>query len=148
MEHKEKVTISYSIEKLILQHDIYSWQVQRDKMLKSEKNTDMSETVSETFREWIENSTEKQRQIMFDSLFELFYSTDAKTFGEIKKSMSSSIPKILNKYKELDESDKQTMIEMLKSFSSTYLNVLKQREKEKRDMKKGSLDKRLLFINR
>ncbi|MBQ9314134.1 MAG: DUF2974 domain-containing protein [Clostridia bacterium] len=136
LEHKEKVTISLSNEKLLLQHDIYSWQVLGNEMLKSERNTDMSENVSETFKEWIENSTEMQRQIMFDSLFELFYSTEVKTFGEMKKSLSTSLPKILSKYKELGEEDKKIMLEMMKSFSTTYMGVIKQRERKKLELKK------------
>lgn len=136
LNHKEKVTVSLSNEKLIMQHDIYSWQVHRDKMLKSEKNTEISENVSETFKEWVNYSTAFQRQVMFDSLFELFYSTDAKTFGEMKRTMSKSFPKILNKYKELEEDDRKMMLNMMKSFTTIYWNISKQREKEKLDLKK------------
>lgn len=146
LDHEEKVTISLSCEKLFMQHDIYSWQIYRDSMIKSEKNTDISENVSETFKEWIDNSTDVQRKIMFNSIFELFYSTDAKTFGEMKKTISTSLPKIFNKYKELDENDKKVMMDMIKSISNIYMNVFKQKEKEKFAIKKEEIDKKFFSI--
>lgn len=131
MNHKEKCTISLSIEKGILQHDIYSWQVLRDDLIKSDALTDASETISETLTTWLDNTTNEQRKIFFDGIFELVYSTDATTFGDIPKDLSNNIMKISRKYKQISEEDKKTITEMLKIFVKYYFNIAKEKEETK-----------------
>ena len=126
LNHKEKTSISLSIEKGLYQHDIYSWQVLKDEMIKSEKNTEASENINKTITDWLETTTNEQRKIFIDSLFELFYSTEVDTFGDISKSLGTSIPKILQKYKEISQEDKKTMTSMLKVFAKSYINVIKE----------------------
>lgn len=132
MNHKEKTTISYSIEKGILQHDIYSWQVLKDNMIKSEKTTQNSENLNQTVTDWLESSTAEERKIFFDAIFELVYSTEADTFGDISKTFTTSIPKVLKKYQEISHENRKTITEMIKLFITTYLNVMKENWKIKR----------------
>lgn len=128
LNHNENIIICYSTEKGILQHDVYSWQVQRFEVIRLEKNTETSENINKTVTDWLEATTVEQRKIFIDSLFELFYSTDANTFGDIKKSFSKSIPKIFKKYKQTGEEDRKTMIEMLKTFAMSYILVIKDKQ--------------------
>ncbi len=142
LEHKEKTTIVLSIEKGMLQHDIYSWEVLRDDLIKLEKNTDSSEVIDKTLRDWLENTTKRQRMIFVDTIFELFYSTEANTFKAIRGDLSTSIPKILKKYSELSESDKDTMTEMIKLMAKCYLNIVKDRQAIKfNNMRKDYIEK-------
>ena len=50
LNHKEKITIILSMEKSIWQHDIYSWQVLKDDLIKVEKNTNTSENIDRLAR--------------------------------------------------------------------------------------------------
>ena len=133
LNHKEKTTISLSIEKGILQHDIFSWQVLKDDLIKSEKNTENSETIDKTLTDWIEITTSEQRKIVIDSVFEILYSTEAITFGDITNNLPTSIPKILKKYGELSKGDKENITNMIKIIINSYRNVVKERENNKRD---------------
>ena len=128
LNHKEKTTIVLSVEKGIYQHDIYSWQVLKDDIIKLEKNTQSSEDINETLKNWINNTTEEQRKAFIDTVFELFYSTEAKTFGEIGKTLSTSIPKILKKYNMISKEEKQNITQMIKLFGKIYFSVIKERE--------------------
>ena len=128
LNHKENIIVCFSTEKGILQHDVYSWQIQRDEAIRVEKNTETSEDINKTVIDWLETTTTEQRKIFIDSLFELFYSTDANTFGDIKKSLSKSMPKILKKYREIDEEDRKTMTEMMKVFAMSYFSVMKEKQ--------------------
>ncbi len=131
LNHKEKMTVVLSIEKGILQHDIYSWQVLKDDLIKLEKNTDASEIIDETLTHWLNTSTNEQRKIFVDTVFELFYSTDASTFSEISKSLSTNIPKILRKYGEISQEDKKIIIDMIKILATSYINIVKEKETTK-----------------
>ena len=142
LNHKEKMTIALSLEKGILQHDIYSWQVLRDDLIHSEKNTDISEDIDKTMTEWIELTTNEQRKIVIDAIFELFYSTDSETFGEMSKNISTNLPKILKKYGEIAKEDKEMIKQMIKIIATSYINIFSQREKTKLDdIKKDYINK-------
>lgn len=136
MTHEEKCTISYSIEKGIYQHDIYSWQVIKDDIVKSEKNTESSEDMNRTVTDWLEITTPQQRKVFIDSVFELFYATDAKTFGEISNNLTTSIPLIFKKYREISSDEKQIVTDMIKAFATSYLSVVKEKGSEKFDITK------------
>ena len=133
LNHKEKTTVTYSLEKGIYQHDIYSWQIERDNLVKSEKNTETSEDFNKVGDDWLENTTAEQRKIFIDTLFEIFYSTDANTFGEISKSLSTNLTKILKKYKSISEEDKKIMTETFKVLAASYMNIVKEKETNKFD---------------
>lgn len=126
--HKEKCTIVFSTENGIYQHDIFSWQVLKDNIIKTKENTRKSEEIHKTVVDWLENTTNEQRKIFVCTVFELFYSTEAKSFGEISKSLTTSLPKILKKYGELEKEDKEVLISMIKLFAKSYWSVFKQRE--------------------
>ncbi len=122
LEHEEKYEVILSTEKGIYQHDIYSWQIERDKMIRTEKATDASERMYKTIKKWLKNTTPDQRKIFFDSIFEVFFSTQATTFGEISSSWMRSAPKLFESYKGLSEEDRKNIIDMLKLFGKLYIS--------------------------
>lgn len=125
LNHKEKTTIVHSIEKGLYQHDIYSWQAIGTEPIKLEENTKNSKHINETLDNWLDSTTSEQRKIFVDSIFELFYSTEANTFGDISASLSKSIPKILRKYGEISKDDRKTTIDMIKKFVKIYFSVIR-----------------------
>ncbi len=124
--HKEKTTIVLSLEKGILEHDIFSWQVFKDDVIKLAKNTDMSETIDKTLTDWVENTTDKQREVLIDAIFEVFYATDANSFKEIVDNLKDNIPKIMKKYGEIPEDDKKVVGEMLKKIIKSNMHIMKE----------------------
>lgn len=126
--HNEKTKIVYSTENGIYQHDIFSWQVLKDDLIVTHEHTQKSEEIHRMVVDWLENTTNEQRKIFICTIFELFYSTEAKSFGEISKSLTTSLPRILKKYGELDKSDKDVLIKMVKLFGKIYWGMFKNRE--------------------
>ena len=121
-------TITYSLEKNIYQHDIYSWQVCRNDLIKSEKNTNTSENIDKTLTDWLALTNPKQREIFIDTIFELFESTDANTFGEMSTNWKDSIPKILKKYSEISSKDKKVVTSMIKKLIKSNIKIMKEQE--------------------
>ena len=126
LNHEEKCEVVLSIEKGIYQHDIYSWQVLKDDVIKSKSLTYGSEIVNKTLNDWLVATTNEQRKIFFDSIFELFFSTDANTFSEISKNLSSNIMIILKTYNTISKEDKKVITNMIKLFAKSYLSALKE----------------------
>ena len=133
MTHKEKCTISLSIEKGIYQHDIYSWQVLGDNLIKSESLTDASETFNKALTEWLENTTNEQRKIFFDGIFEVIYSTEADRFKDIQKNLTENMGKIYKTYREISEEDRKTITDMIKLFVKDYFETVKNKQTSKFD---------------
>lgn len=119
MEHAEKCEIILSNEKGVYQHDIYSWQVLRDKMVRAESLTDESNRINNKITNWLENTTPDQRKIFVDSVFEIFYSTEANSFEEI--NWIKNVPTIISAYKGLSPEDRKTLIEMITLFGKYFI---------------------------
>lgn len=133
LNHKEKTTVVLSTEKGILQHDIFSWQVLKDDLIKLEKNTEASEDIDRTLTEWLETTTTEQRKMFIDLVFELFYSTDADTFIDLSENFHDNLPKILKKYGEISTKDKKMITKMLKLMMVSYMNIIKEKTTVKMD---------------
>lgn len=69
-----------------------------------------------TLTSWLANTSNEQRKIFIDTVFELFYSTEAKTFGEISQNLMNNISTILKKYGEISKEDKKIITAMIKLF--------------------------------
>ena len=136
LNHKEKIFITLSVEKGIYQHDIYSWQLIKDELIQSEKTTDASEIINQAITDWLQTTSVNQRRIFIDSLFELFYSTESETFGDISKALFTNISKILKKYKTISSEDRKTVTSMLRIFVTSYFNVIKERQITKKENSK------------
>lgn len=136
MEHEEKCEVVESIEKGIMQHDIYSWQVLKDDVVKVENLTENSEIINKTLNDWLENTTPEQRKAFMDGIFDLFYSTEADTFGEIYKNLTANIKIIFKTYQNINEEEKKQITEMLKLFAKAYFTYSKDAQSNKFELMK------------
>ena len=84
MNHREKYTVVESVQKGIMQHDLYSWQVLGTKFITLEEVTNGSEFVDKTIKEWLENVEPEKREQVIDVVFDILNATDAQTMKEIK----------------------------------------------------------------
>ena len=126
MEHKEKCRIVQSTEKGIYQHDIFSWEVIGNSLVQGESLTETSETINKTLTDWLENTTVDERKAFLDAIFLLFYATEAETFGEMSKNLSSNIGIILKTYHNITDEQKDNIAKMLKLFGKEYFYVFKE----------------------
>ena len=137
LEHEEKCNIVLSIEKGIYEHDIYSWQVVKDEIIKASKLSDKSDIINKTLNDWLTNTTNEQRRIFFDGIFEIINSTLANTFSEISKDLPNSLITIFKAYNGISKEDKKTITSMIKTFVKSYLKEFKNTETIKINKTKG-----------
>ena len=136
MEHEEKCVIVESTEKGIMQHDIFSWQVLKDDVIKVENLTENSEIIKKTLNDWLENTTPEQRKVFMDGIFDLFYSTAADTFGEMYKNLTTNIKIIFKTYQNINDEEKKQITEMLKLFAKAYFTYSKDAQSNKFELMK------------
>lgn len=127
--HKEKCSVVLSNEKGIMQHDIYSWEVCGTNPVYTKQLTQSSEIMSKTVTNWLDSTTNEQRKIFFDTIFELLYSTNANTFAEISLNLPKSLAIISKKYGEISKEDRQMIIKVTRIFIKSYFKQLLNNER-------------------
>ena len=136
MEHRGNIIIVYSGGKGILQHDIYTWDILKDYIVRYGNLTDNSEIINKSVCEFLKNTTPEKRKIFIDSIFEILYSTSAESFKGFTKVFIQKLPVIVKTYSNLSDEDKKIMIEMVKIFGKSYYDSLKGVK-----TKKGNIEK-------
>lgn len=129
-EHKEKSIIVKSDNKGINQHDVYSWEVIKDRFA-NDSITDSSEFINQSITQWLLNTDSKSREIFVDGIFDLFYSSNSDSFRQLSKSWINDIPNMMKTYKDISKEDKKVISEMIKQFGKSSVNVFKKESKEK-----------------
>ena len=139
MNHREKYTVVESVQKGIMQHDLYSWQVLGTKFITLEEVTNGSEFVDKTIKEWLENVEPEKREQVIDVVFDILNATDAQTMKEIKNNWFTSARTMMSSYKNIDNETKdmiwKAVGELLKSAKNNiFEDFPKFPEKEQKRM--------------
>lgn len=125
MNHKEKYTVVESVQKGIMQHDLYSWQIVGKEFVTLKEVTNESEFVDKTIKNWLENVEPKKREQVIDVVFDILNTTDVQTIKELKTNWFTSAKTILTSYKNIDKETKdlvwQTLDELFKSAKTSFL---------------------------
>ena len=125
MNHREKYTVIESVQKGIMQHDLYSWEVLGKAFVTLEEVTNGSEFVDKTIKEWLENVEPAKREQVIDVVFDILNTTDAQTMKELKNNSFSSAKTMMASYKNIDKDTKdmiwQTLNELFKVAKDNVL---------------------------
>lgn len=116
MNHKEKYTVVESVQKGIMQHDLYSWQVLGKEFVTLKELTDGSEFVDKTIKGWLENVEPAKREQVIDVVFDILNATDAQTMKELKSNWFSNGRAIMTSYKNIDNETKDMIWQTLNAL--------------------------------
>ena len=123
--HEEQYTVIQSVEKGIMQHDLYSWQVLGQKFVTLNEVTNGSEFVDKTIKNWLENVEPEKREQVIDVVFDILNTTDAQTMKELRTNWFSSARTMMASYKNIDNGTKdmiwKAVGELLKSAKNNIL---------------------------
>lgn len=139
MNHREKYTVVESVQKGIMQHDLYSWQVIGTEFVTLEEVTNGSEFVDKTIKNWLENVEPEKREQVIDVVFDILNTTDAQTMKDIKANWFSNARTMMASYKNIDNETKdmiwKAVGELLKSAKNNiFEDFPKLPEKEQKRM--------------
>ena len=130
MNHREKYTVVESVQKGIMQHDLYSWEVLGKAFVTLEEVTNGSEFVDKTIKEWLENVEPATREQVIDVVFDILNTTDAQTMKELKNNWFSSAKTMMASYKNIDKDTKDMIWQTLNElFKVAKDNVLLRQQK-------------------
>lgn len=125
--HEEQYTIVESTEKSgLMQHDIYSWQVERKSLAKLESVTTRSRFIDQTLKKRLAETPPAQREQFVDAMYAIFAQTNAKTVKELSDNWLDSAKAMLSVTRNLDEDTRKLIVHTLsilvRSAKESYKN--------------------------
>ena len=122
LEHEEEYRIVESIQKGIMQHDIYSWQVEGPKIKSIEEVTNQSEMINGVVRSWLKSTSPEQRKNFIDIIFQILNTTNVHSVHQLS---IKNLGKVMDTYKNMEENEKQEIKDILKILFKTSFNTIK-----------------------
>lgn len=116
--HEEKVTIVESFEYFLLEHDIFSWQVLKDDLIKCEGKVNKSAKLENAIKNYLDTTTKEERKIVIDALFEIIEEAKIDNVYDLIKNYPKLIPKALLKYKDFSKEERVRLTELLSAIIS------------------------------
>lgn len=135
LEHEEEYQIVESVQKGIMQHDIYSWQVEGAKIVSISEITNGSEVVNGVVRSWLKNTTTEQRRDFINIVYEIISTTNASSIHELSIGLLKNIGTVVDTYKNIGEEEKKEIKDILKILVKTSFHTLKDGIPTHRDKK-------------
>ena len=120
----EKYKIIKSSERVILEHDPFSWLVEDNNFIILKDLSDGTAYTNKVINDFISSLSKKEREIFIDSLFLVLKSTNLTTLDEISKNFIIKIPNILIAIYKLDDVNKKYILKTIKALIKSCLTNL------------------------
>lgn len=136
LEHEEEYQVVKSIQKGIMQHDIYSWEIEPTKLIRIPTVTNNSEIFNGIVSDWLKNTTPEQRENFINMIYEIIMETQAQRTSDFRVEIAKKIGIILNGYINVNPEDKKEIEHMVKLILESVFKVLKENRNTNKLMKK------------
>lgn len=127
----EDYQIVYSKQKGIMQHDIYSWQVQGRHFVRVPNFTKDSKFINNVVSNWLKNTNPEQRKNFINIIYEVLITTDAKNINDFNVDTLKKVGTVIKSYKNIDKEDKKEIEQMIKLMFQSTVNTIKERKEVK-----------------
>ena len=121
-EHEESYTIVKSNQKGFLQHDVYSWEIEQNRLIRLKSTTNFSVFFDHTLKEFVESLTVAQRREFTKEVFALLSLTETATFNEMLKNPLKNTGTILKSFAGLDSKTRNMLLKTIFAFVKSAKN--------------------------
>jgi hypothetical protein len=123
-EHDEDYTVVKSTQTGIMQHDVYSWEVSHDDVIRLDTVTQESRFFDRTLKEWIGGMDKEQRRRFTDALYDILSSTEAKSLPQLTAGWLKNAVHMIQTYNDIDDSTRDVIFQSLGAlFKSAKNNI-------------------------
>ncbi len=125
MNTDNETIVIKSNAKGIIQHDLYSWQLERKTFIRDtlSKNSD---TIKKIMAEWADKMAQNERKTFVNDIYEMIKSTGVERIKDLK---ISDLKKMVLSYKKMDDESKKVLFTIMGYLvSSTKDNINKKRK--------------------
>ena len=121
-EHEESYTIVKSNQKGFLQHDVYSWEIEKNSLIRLNNTTNFSVFFDHTLKEFVASLTIAQRREFTKEVFALLSLTETTTFNEMMKNPFKNTGTILKSFAGLDSKTRNMLLKTIFAFVKSAKN--------------------------
>ncbi|SDH41808.1 Protein of unknown function [Pseudobutyrivibrio sp. 49] len=125
MYTKAKISVVSSNTKGLSQHDLFSWQVVRNRFTKVDSVANSSVMIDEIMKEWTKKFDYETREAFGDVFFELLSNSGATKMSHITGNKVKSIAIVTKEIQELDPENQAIVIDVLKHLMAVGGDTLK-----------------------
>ena len=111
LEHAEDFTVVFSTSSGILQHDIYTWEVEKYGLVCVDRLSNSSQFIDATLKDWLDSMTMEQREKMIDGIYEIMVKSDISSTQNI-----FSRKNLLTFFKNFENTDDETRSNILQAM--------------------------------
>ena len=130
LEHDEDYEIIHSTQKGIMQHDIYSWQVNATNLVRIPNLTNDSQFVNKVVREWLQKTTPEQRKNFVNVIYDVLIATEAKSIHDFGIDTIKKVATVIKSYKNIDKEERKEIESMIKLMFESAIKTIKDKRKE------------------
>lgn len=126
LEHDEDFSIIKSKKKSFMQHDIYSWEVERKDFLYLDERTNSSYFINNTLNTLVDDMTPDEINEFVDAVFKVMESSEKTTVDGLQREWYKSYAKMLRSLVTLDKEERKLIFSTFaKVFRSAGKNIKK-----------------------
>ena len=122
LEHEEDFSILHSTNHGLAQHDVYSWEVFRNRFIPVEELTNSSKFIDRTLKDWVANMTPELREKMIDGIFGVLGASDGVTLRDLWNGKNTIA--VLKAFGEMDDQTKALLKEAYSILRSSMKRSL------------------------
>ena len=128
--HEEQYTVVHSQETGLTQHNIYTWDVERESLSYLDTVTHGSRFIDRTLKDWLAGMSVEQRAVLVDTVYEVMQQTGARTVPELKANWFGSTRAMIRAAGALNEDDRRSVMRMLRLLMQSAIGELSGADKE------------------
>jgi hypothetical protein len=114
MEHEEQYVIVRSSQKVdYLQHNIFSWELERNHFSCLDSVTDTSQLIDHTIKGWVADLDLSQREKFVDALYSIIAQTNARTIKDMEEKWFDSAVVIFSSIESMDDETRKLILKTL-----------------------------------
>lgn len=131
LEHAESHEIVLSNEKMLQQHDLYSWQVMKDRMIRCSQMSEEGDAMYQTLARWVDGASMKDRQLFIDGMYQIAKALPGDSFDDLTTQMISNLPTVMKTYMSFPPEQRKTVLELWLDLARLNVNSHTERMKRK-----------------
>lgn len=120
LEHEEDYTVirSSAAENGLLQHELYSWEVEGTEFVRMEDVTKMTHIIDRSLKSWLADMSFKQREAFVDALFLALSEAKVKNVKELTENGFKNTAAVLKAISKFDDETKAMVIKVITKLIS------------------------------
>ncbi|MDR1443491.1 MAG: DUF2974 domain-containing protein [Treponema sp.] len=121
-EHDENYIVVKSNQTGLMQHNVFSWEVGRDDVVRMKKTKPEKLFVNRTLREWLNGLEKEERRRLSDVLYEILISANTGSMRKLGNDWLKNVSPMIRAYNGIDESTKKFILKTISAFFKAARN--------------------------